>query len=180
MTIQHKDIPDSERHELRGASTAIVGSVPVANGSGGTTFQKLSVNNFTGAIPTGVPDLVLATSGGGGFKALSPAYGQFEQVQIEPPSPSLTVTSSILTGGLLIDAQAVRVPTSGVYFYTTGTINYVPAGDSTPVSLYIPKLINASTSAVIFSGMSGLVTLDSSVRYRLNGSGIFTLWRVTV
>lgn len=179
MTIQHKDIPDSERHELKGASTAIVGSVPVATGSGGTTFQKLSVGNFTGAIPTGVPDLVLATSGDGGFKALSPAYGQFNQVNTISPV-TVTVTSSLISGGLLIDAQAVRVPTSGVYFYTTGTVEYVPAGESSPISIYIPKLINASNSNVIFAGMSGLVNLDSSVRYRLDGSGVFTLWRVTV
>lgn len=179
MTIQHKDIPDSERHELKGASTAIVGSVPVSNGSGGTTFQKLSVNNFTGAIPTGVPDLVLATSGDGGFKTLSPAYGQFTQTQTTFPV-TVTVTSSLISGGMLIDAQAVRVPTSGVYFFTTGTIKYVPAGESTPISIYTPKLINASSNSVIFSGTSGLVSLDSSIRYRLEGNGVFTLWRVTL
>ena len=179
MTIQHKDIPDSERHELKGASTAIVGSVPVSNGSGGTTFQKLSVNNFTGAIPTGVPDLVLATSGDGGFKALSPAYGQFQQTQSGNPLV-VVLTSSVTSGGMLIDAQAVRVPTSGVYFYTTGTIEYVPAGAPTPVSIYTPKFVNASNNGVIFAGTSGLVFLDSSIRYRLNGAGVFTLWRVTV
>ena len=180
MTIQHKDIPDSERHELKGASTAIVGSVPVATGSGGTTFQKLSVGNFTGAIPTGVPDLVLATSGDGGFKALSPAYGQFQQTNTGFPSPTITMTSSIISGGMLIDAHAVRVPTSGVYFYTTGSINFSAGGESSPAGVSYPTLINASTNAVILQGMNGLVTLDSNVRYRISGTGVFTLWRVTV
>ncbi len=41
MTIQHRDIPDSQRHEPKGASTATAGQVWVANGSGGGAFTTL-------------------------------------------------------------------------------------------------------------------------------------------
>lgn len=42
MPIQHKNIPDAERHEVKGASTATVGQVLSSNGSGGTTFVNPS------------------------------------------------------------------------------------------------------------------------------------------
>lgn len=39
MTIQHKDIPESGLHETKGASTASVGQILTATGSGTATFQ---------------------------------------------------------------------------------------------------------------------------------------------
>lgn len=39
MSIQHKDIPDAQLHEVKGAASATSGQVLVANGSGGATFQ---------------------------------------------------------------------------------------------------------------------------------------------
>jgi hypothetical protein len=43
MTIQHKEIPEAELHELKGASTASQYEVPVSQGDGTTLFQ-LPVN----------------------------------------------------------------------------------------------------------------------------------------
>lgn len=47
-TLQHKDIPDGQRHEPKGISTATAGQVYVANGSGGgawtTTIVKYSAS----------------------------------------------------------------------------------------------------------------------------------------
>ena len=42
--MEHVDIPDSERHELKGASTASSGQVPKADGEGGTSFESLSLS----------------------------------------------------------------------------------------------------------------------------------------
>jgi phage tail sheath protein FI len=41
MTIEHKLIPDSERHEPKGASTAFSGQVYVSNGSQSGVWRKL-------------------------------------------------------------------------------------------------------------------------------------------
>ncbi len=38
MAIQHRDIPDAERHEPKGASTATAGQVLSADGAGAATF----------------------------------------------------------------------------------------------------------------------------------------------
>lgn len=41
MAINHKDIPDAELHEPKGAAGATAGQVPVADGSGNTSFQSV-------------------------------------------------------------------------------------------------------------------------------------------
>ena len=42
----HKNLGDSELHEMKGAAGASVDQVPVANGSGGTTFKKLTKDSL--------------------------------------------------------------------------------------------------------------------------------------
>lgn len=42
MTIEHKDIPDGQRHEPKGASTAPAGSTYVADGLGSGSWQPLT------------------------------------------------------------------------------------------------------------------------------------------
>lgn len=42
MTQEHRSITDPEIHEIKGAATAIANSIPVASGSGGTTFKHLN------------------------------------------------------------------------------------------------------------------------------------------
>jgi hypothetical protein len=40
MSIQHKDIPDTQLHETKGAATASNGQILFANGSGGASWQS--------------------------------------------------------------------------------------------------------------------------------------------
>jgi len=42
----HKDLIDSELHEMKGAAGASVDTVPVSNGSGSTTFKKLTKDSL--------------------------------------------------------------------------------------------------------------------------------------
>lgn len=39
MTIQHRDIPDSQLHETKGAASALAGQILTATGAGTATFQ---------------------------------------------------------------------------------------------------------------------------------------------
>lgn len=48
MAIQHSNIPDAQRHEPKGASTATAGQVAKANGDGTTTYvAPNTLNNVT-------------------------------------------------------------------------------------------------------------------------------------
>lgn len=44
--MEHKDIPDAQRHEPKGASTATVGQVLTSNGDGTTSFATISVGGY--------------------------------------------------------------------------------------------------------------------------------------
>ena len=50
-TIEHKDLPDSLLHEPKGASTAAVGTVYVADGASSGSFQKLPITSLNITIP---------------------------------------------------------------------------------------------------------------------------------
>ena len=50
-TIEHKDLPDSLLHEPKGASTAAVGTVYVADGARSGSFQKLPITSLNITIP---------------------------------------------------------------------------------------------------------------------------------
>lgn len=63
-TIEHKDLPDSLLHEPKGASTAAVGTVYVADGASSGSFQKLPITSLNITIPeiaTAVHTVVDAT-----------------------------------------------------------------------------------------------------------------------
>lgn len=47
MSIQHKDISDGDRHEVKGASTAVNKTVCMSNGDGTTSFSSVSYNDLT-------------------------------------------------------------------------------------------------------------------------------------
>ena len=55
MAIQHKDIPDSERHDVKGASSASLRQVLTSNGDGTTSFQNLTVSHL------GIQNLTVGT-----------------------------------------------------------------------------------------------------------------------
>jgi hypothetical protein len=44
--VEHKNLTGTDLHEMKGASTALVNQVPVANGTGGTVFKKLDANTI--------------------------------------------------------------------------------------------------------------------------------------
>lgn len=177
--IQHKNIVDSELHEMKGAASALVGSVPVASGTGTTTFQKVGVSTLAGALPTNVPDLPVATDGAGGFKVMSPTYGRFQTTKTEFPT-SFATTALITPQGMNLIGSGFKTSLAGYYWYTVDAPIYVPAVDSDPPRLDIPQLYNVSGSTTVATFASGIVYLDNTSEYRLNMTSGFSLWRISV
>lgn len=178
--IQHRDIPDEGRHELKGASTAIVGSVPISNGIGGTTFQKLGVASLTGSIPTGVADVQVVTDGLGGFKAASTVYAYMNRVTTGSPA-SVTLTDLITPQGVFLNGTNFQVQTTGVYQiilnsllgfnYTTGDPpTTTTASGYTPINLYRRDL---GTSVGV--GGSIIVNLISGIDYGVDQDATITV-----
>ena len=171
--IQHRDIPDPELHELKGAAGAIQGSVPVADGLGSTTFQKVGVSSLSGSIPTGVADLIVATDGTGGFKTLTPAFGRFQTTK----AGSVFNTTAIITpAGFSLFGDGFRVANSGYYWYAVEGLTYVPS----PAGVVWANLVNSTAGgATVSTSLSGIVFLTTDVTYRLDDTSSFSLWKIT-
>lgn len=50
--IEHSELPDNLLHEPKGAATAAVGTVYVANGSGSGSFKKLPTTSLNITVPS--------------------------------------------------------------------------------------------------------------------------------
>ena len=182
--IQHRDIPDEGRHELKGASTAIVGSVPISNGIGGTTFQRLGVASLTGSIPTGVADVQVVTDGLGGFKAASSVYAYINIVSSPTGLSSgvVTLTDLITPQGVFLNGTNFQVQATGVYQIILNSLrgfDYTTPGEPptrgsapgyTPINLYRRDL-----GSIVGTGGSIIVNLISGIDYGVDKDATITV-----
>ena len=180
--IQHRDIPDEGRHELKGASTAIVGSVPISNGIGGTTFQRLGVASLTGSIPTGVADVQVVTDGLGGFKAASAVYACIQRTTTGGAFgvPLLiTLTDLITPQGVFINGTNFQVQSTGAYQIILNSLLLVTSGDpptTTPSPEYTPiNLYRRDLGTSVGVGGSIIVNLISGIDYGVNQDATITV-----
>lgn len=174
MPIQHRDLPNSELHEVKGASTASAGSVLVSNGVGGTTFSKLGVANFTGSVPDSVPDLVLSTNGSGGFKVRQQAIGQLRAYRYgSATSPgNVEILSDVAPTGMYLADGGFKVGQSGFYLILFHDYVKVPATNpELAPENHTPAIVNQFTNPV-FTGLSGAVYLNADDTYYLGNSVI--------
>lgn len=173
--IQHRVIQNAELHEVKGAETAINGTVLTANGLGGTTFDRVGVQQLKGSLPTAVPDLQVVTDGDGGFKVSEGTYGQFTTTTSGIfPSITYTTTADFTPKGMYVNGNGVSVINTGLYKLDFNTTIFV-SSDESGTSFTYPALINSTTLAVVWEGASGILTLTAGVIYRPSGGNKFTL-----
>lgn len=106
--MEHKDIPDNQRHEPKGAATASSGQSLFANGDGTTTFRYIAAGDIAGLSFNGY-DLVLG--------AASTATGQNPSAVDTPLQvefgPSQTVANVTLS-----ETGTLTFTTAGEYLLT--------------------------------------------------------------
>lgn len=174
--IQHVDIPDNQRHEAKGASTAIQHSVLVADGTGGTSFKKLKAENIAGLEGSGPVSVV-----GGQLVTSQNVYGTINK--------TATASSSLVAPSNGVSAQSggMRVSRDGVYLITLQTGFSVSVfysyPESAPAPSYsaivnLPTFRNKTTNATLFTGLSGLVTLNTANVYEFDGISRWTVTQV--
>lgn len=165
--IQHRDIPDAERHEVKGASSALPNSVLTSDGVGGTVFKKIEVANLSGAIPTNIAGLHLVTDGVGGLAGTTPVFARF------------TLASGVLTpetsNGFSISGTGFNVETSGYYWFSVEKYDIVT---SPSVALIKSNLYNQTSSSIVTTALSGIVYLDELFTYGLDADGSISIWKV--
>lgn len=181
--IQHKYIPDAELHEVKGANSAITGSVLVADGAGSTAFQKIGISSLAGALPTGVAGLPVGTDGMGGFQSLNPSYGQFRTTRTGTTNnPNFTTEALINPVGMTLLGSGVNVAESGLYWYGVDGFNLTYAeGGSLVTGIGYKSLVNATAGrAIVTTALSGIVQLTAGVQYHIDQTGGFSLWKINV
>lgn len=92
--IQHRDIPDAQRHEPKGASTAAAGTAYVSNGAGSGAWATADALG-SGAAGAGA---LLVADGSGGLDFLRyQGWGQFEDSRVTLGTPTQVLTSGART-----------------------------------------------------------------------------------
>lgn len=176
MPIQHRNIPDNQLHEIKGAASAIPGSVPVADGTGRTRFEKLGVKNFTGSIPEGVPNLTLVTDGQGGFKTSNGIYGTFRRTRLPGFPIRYRVDALITPNGLytIHNEDSVYPTETGFYLFVADP--YYNNGDE-GIEFIHTELRRIGDNLVL--GNSGRIfQLNAGVAYTVNTTEAFSLLKV--
>jgi len=84
-TIQHSSIPDGQRHEPKGISSATNKQVYVANGSASGAWSKLSPQSLSGVSSNGTSGQFVAVDGAGNFVLASAAHGSTYFYNISSP-----------------------------------------------------------------------------------------------
>ena len=177
MTIQHRVIQNSELHEVKGAETAITGTVLTANGTGGTFFDRVGVQQLKGSLPTSVADLQVVTDGAGGFKVDEGSYGQFTTT-ITGLGPTFTTTADFLPKGMYVNGNGFSVLETGLYKLDFNTTLFIVTPESGPTTYNQAFLINSTTLATVWEGASGILTLTAGVIYRPWQPNKFTIMGV--
>lgn len=178
--IQHVDIPDGERHELKGASTALVGQIPVSDGVGGTAFKKLTAANLEGVTGDGPLSVV-----GGVIGVAKTAYATIRKT---------SSNSAVIDGnnqGITVQSGAMKVQRAGIYHIsstngfsvTTTTTNRYPPESGPQLALSIstvnyPLFRNRSTGATLFVGLSGIVSMNTTDLYEYTTNSSWTVVQI--
>ena len=177
MPIQHRDIPDGERHEPKGISAALSGQAYFSNGSGQGVWKKVSTSEIQGLGASPGSDRRVLSDGTGGFRYVLDAAVGFFRIQgntnaltiATPGGPdliaatgyqNLTGTGAPIVPGINyfvgFDTDSLNITISGAYEVTIwANITEFPANDS-KVALRWKK--NNSELAVVKPMAGGALT----------------------
>lgn len=107
--MEHRNIPDGELHEPKGAATALEGTFYKSNGSGSGSWGKLTDSNVEGLGPN-TEEGRLITAGGGGTFASREAVFSSDEVTHEG-DPLSTVISDLLSRVEGLEDEVVSLQT---------------------------------------------------------------------
>ena len=139
MSTEHKDAPDGQRHEPKGASTAAAGEFYVADGLGSGTWDNpindIKNRNFV-TLNVSIPDISTA----GSYFVANPLVGDIYKVYVvldnaitvADSTVSLEINGVAVTGGNITAAYTGSAAGS-VFSSTPSGANLVAAGGAIEV-----------------------------------------------
>lgn len=118
--IQHSSIPDGQRHEPKGISSATNKQVYVANGSASGAWSKVGPISLSGVTSNGTAGQFIAVDGTGNFVLATAAHGSIYFYNVGAPytltypstATKIAPTTTVKSGSVLITGD------------TTGRLTY--------------------------------------------------------
>lgn len=157
MTTEHRSIPDSGRHETKGASTALVNQVNTANGDGSTQFAYVAYANITGK-PT-YPGFTQAITGFSTAASQLPSATN-TALQVEFGGAQTTADVNISAAGL------ITFNTAGQYLITRN-LRFGRSVLAGVAIMFIRHLINGAQSgpsnSIIMDNNADLTPVSSTI-----------------
>lgn len=137
MTIEHKDIIDAERHEPKGASTAVANTTYISDGAASGSWRKIKSTDLQGLSGDGGEARhIVGTDGANGFVLIpDPAFGSmvitnnatnFPVTAVADTTFSTPTQFSLFTGSgapwtgdnlndITFNTDKLTVPVTGIY-----------------------------------------------------------------
>ena len=193
MSIQHKDIPEAQLHEPKGVSTALSGTVYVADGAGSGQWTAKNASNETiinfitdfpapvAGVITLLPDTryVIASSISSPDRFVLGNNTQVTSFSTLSPVFEYTGTGSMLSGvdaTVLIQDIRLNAPSGEVFNFKDVAV------PNTNIAFIKDCIVNNCAKLGTFDSMVSLVITDvpcfnATQGYTLAGSG-WRVWRV--
>lgn len=113
--IQHKDIPDAQRHEPKGVSTASQHQTYIADGSGSGSWKKVDSLSIQGlGNDVGAAGKLLLTDGANGFS--SKMFSSYGVMGISANSNNFTISTAASDPSLQTNSDYVLFSGAGAPF----------------------------------------------------------------
>lgn len=157
MPIQHNVIPDAERHEAKGASTAIAGQVLKANGDGSTSF--VAPNTLSNIAITSTLEAISTTT-------QNPA-GTDTPYQVVFGGGTSNTQATVASNGI------VTINEAGLYLITVD-LNFSRANNVGLATMVARVLINGVATNFIYP-----VKMDTSINFDPTNITIFRSFAAT-
>lgn len=155
MAVSHKDLTGTDLHEIKGASTATSGQVPVSNGAGGAPFGTLTHTSLsTTGNPFGAQLLHVREEQSSGVNSTTTATHGGQNVQVLN-----TVKTNEISGASLA-SNTITLP-AGTYHIEARTCAYAYA---------VPSAFAGGGKARLRNTTAGTTTLSGSGQAFLNGA----------
>lgn len=180
--IQHSAIPDGQRHEPKGVSTATNGHVYVANGSASGTWKKVPPTSLQGVSTNGTAGQFLVSDGTGNLSFATAAHGSIYFYNIGSPYV-LTYPASFTKLAPTTTANgSARDITEG----TNARITYSNTGPAILDVVYSVCLDQSSganrdielalyKNGVYVNGSSSIITTTTAVKHAMSNHTSITL-----
>lgn len=174
--IQHSAIPDGQRHEPRGISTATDKQVYVANGSASGAWSKIGPQSLAGVSTNGSAGQFIAVDGTGNFVLATAAHGSIYFYNIGTPYiltyPSTftkaapTTIASAASAILITEGTNARLTYTGTASTTLDVVFNLSLDQASGSSRDIEAAIYKNGSLV--NGSNSIITTTSGEKHNIS------------